>query len=115
MLMNKEGDLQLENEKFQELVIEQFAKIFKELQEVRGEFRELKTELKGGIQELVENQLRLEAKFDLQITALHDLRVSQEDASINVIEKLDRIERKVEVLQLETAHIRRVSDNGIKN
>jgi len=39
---------------------------------------------------------------------LHDFRTTQEEVNKTVIERLDRIEVKVEVLQIETAHIRRV-------
>jgi len=79
VLGEREGVL-MENEKFQEL---------------------------SDIQMLLNNQLRLEAKFDIQVNALHILRVRQGEMSVDITDQLDRIEAKL--LQLETAaQIRRI-------
>ena len=61
----------------------------------------------SDIQMLLNNQLRLEAKFDIQVNALHILRVRQGEMSVDITDQLDRIEAKL--LQLETAaQIRRI-------
>jgi hypothetical protein len=65
-------------------------------------------ELKEGQQEIHENQVRMEFKMDEKFGALFDAREQQLDINKEIIEKLDRIEAKVDVLQLETAHIRRI-------
>jgi len=94
----------MENEKFQEFMGDQFAKMFTEMQKVSGKVDGLSTK----VDELSDSQVRMENKFDEQIAVLHDFRTTQEEVNKTVIERLDRIEVKVEVLQIETAHIRRV-------
>ena len=101
----------MENEKFQEFMGDQFAKMFTEMQKVSGKVDDLSTrvdELSTKVDELSDSQVRMENKFDEQIAVLHDFRTTQEEVNKTVIERLDRIEVKVEVLQIETAHIRRV-------
>lgn len=115
----------MENEKFQEFMADQFAKMFHEFQGLKSDVQGLKSDVQGlksdvhvlqgnfnglraEFQKLQDSQVCMEDKFDKQITALHDFRVDQQSININLVERLDRIEVKVEVLQLETAHIRRV-------
>ena len=112
----------MENEKFQELMLDQFAKLFGKFESLSGEFQGLRTELKGEtqelngkfdglsreFQELKDIQLRMENSLTEKAKGLYEFIEVQMDANKDVIERLDRIEAKVEVLQLETAHIRRV-------
>lgn len=66
------------------------------------------TELKQEIQGVKEIQLRMENKFDDKISGLFDFVDYQRNINKDTGETLARIEAKIEVLQLETAHIRRV-------
>ncbi|KNZ69010.1 hypothetical protein Tfer_2372 [Thermincola ferriacetica] len=75
--------------------------------------------LEGRMDKLEEGQQRLEGRMDKleskieteitdKIRALYDFREVQADINNRIITTLDRIEAKVDVLQMETAQIRRV-------
>ncbi|SDH44912.1 hypothetical protein [Desulfosporosinus hippei] len=49
----------------------------------------------------------MEPEFKKEIDDLHDFMTEQGNFSEDVIERLNRIEAKIEVLLLETSHIRR--------
>lgn len=66
------------------------------------------TEVKAEIQEVKDIQLRMENSLTEKIDGLYEFVAVQRDTNKDMVERLDRIEAKVEVLQLETAHIRRV-------
>lgn len=85
----------MENDKFQEFMADQFAKMFKEFQKVKDDVQ--------GVKDI---QLRVENNLNAKV--LHEFVQTQMGTNKDVVERLDRIEAKVEVLQLETAHIRRV-------
>lgn len=96
----------MENNKFQEFMGDQFAKMFQEMQKVSGELQKVKDDVQG-----VKNiQLRMENKLNDKVGKVFESIEGQRDVSKEIVERLDRIEVKVEVevLQLETAHIRRV-------
>lgn len=120
----------MDNEKFQEFIADQFTKLFSEFQGLKQDVGGLKSdvsELKqdvGGLKqdvgqlksdvavikvelvELKESQVRLEAEFHNQITALHDFRVSQEKVNQETKNELVTFATKLEALQMETAHLR---------
>lgn len=91
----------MESEKFQELILDKFAKIF-ESQE------KLSEKLSAEIQDVKNIQLRMETNLIEKSRGLFEFVSVQRTCNEELIERLDRIEAKVEVLQLETAHIRRV-------
>jgi archaellum component FlaC len=53
-------------------------------------------------------ELTIEHDIAVKISALYDSREVQKEHTLRVDETLDRIEKKVEVLQLETASLRRI-------
>ena len=53
-------------------------------------------------------EFSIEHDITIKISALYDSREVQKDHNIRVDEALDRIEKKVEVLQLETSSLRRI-------
>ena len=53
-------------------------------------------------------ETKLENETNEKVRALFDDREIQKEINDKVINTLDRIEGKIEVLQIETAHIRRV-------
>ncbi|WP_235811146.1 hypothetical protein [Syntrophomonas wolfei] len=54
------------------------------------------------------SQVRMENELTEKVRALFDAREVQNDINERIIMALGRIEAKVDVLQLETAHLRRV-------
>ncbi|MDR3585988.1 MAG: hypothetical protein P4L59_11795 [Desulfosporosinus sp.] len=118
----------MESEKFQEFMTDQFAKMFKEFQGLRGEFQglrgefqDLKTELKSDvaelevklteqIQEVKASQVSMENKFDLQISALHDFRMSQDQVYLENKEAHTIFNTKIEELQFEA----RITDQKLE-
>ena len=53
-------------------------------------------------------ELSIERDITVKISALYDSREVQKAHNVRVDETLDRIEKKVEVLQLETSSLRRI-------
>jgi predicted nuclease with TOPRIM domain len=78
------------NKRFQEFVVDQFAKMH---QKFEG--------LNGRLEKLEASQVRMEAKFDKQITALHDFRVSQDQANKDNKDAHITFATKIEELQFE--------------
>jgi len=83
---------------------DQFAKMFQEIQKVSGELQNVKEDVQG----VKDIQLRMENDLNDKIGKVFDFIDAQRDVNKEIVESLNRIEVKVEVLQLETAHIRRV-------
>ena len=78
------------DKEFQELVI-------KQLQALNEKINKVDT-----------NQVRMENELPENIRGLYDFGEVQNDVNERIISTLDRLEAKVDVLQLETAHLRRV-------
>ncbi len=117
----------MENEKFQEFMADQFAKMFKEFQGLRGEFLDVKTDvsqlktdvsqlktdvsqLKTDVSEVKASQVSMENKFDKQITALHDFRISQDEANQDNKDAHTSFGTKIEELQFEA----RITDQKLE-
>lgn len=64
--------------------------------------------LKAGQEDLRQNVVRMESELTEKIRGLYDFREVQNDVNDRVISALERIEAKVDVLQIETASIRRI-------
>ncbi|MDR3543911.1 MAG: hypothetical protein P4L69_23585 [Desulfosporosinus sp.] len=114
----------MESEKFQEFMADQFAKMFKEFEGLRGEFQGLRGEFQGlksdvtelevklteQIQEVKASQASMQNKFDQQISALHDFRISQDQANQDSKEAHTIFETKIEELQFEA----RITDQKLE-
>jgi hypothetical protein len=85
------------DQEFQELVIKQLQTLT-EGQQMLSE--------KVNIIDL--NQIRMENELTEKIRGLYDFREVQNDVNERIISTLERLEAKIDVLQLETAHRRRV-------
>ena len=81
--------------------------------------RQGQANLEAGQQELRQGQGRLENKINkleirveneviVKVNALFDAREVQNDINQQILNTLQRVETKIDVLQMETAHIRRV-------
>ena len=120
----------LDNERFQQFIADQFTKLFSEFQGLKSDVSELKQDVSGLKQdvrelkqdvrelkqdvaiikielvELKDSQVRMEAEFHNQISALHDFRVGQEKVNQEVKDELLVLGTKIGELQMETAHLR---------
>lgn len=91
------------------------SNIEKEQQAMKEDQQSMKSDLqtmKTDISELKNSQLRLESRMETEVIdkvrALFDAREVQNDINERMISTLNRIEAKIDVLQMETAHIRRI-------
>ena len=103
------GEFIVENDKFQDFIADQFAKMFKEFERVKDDVSRVKDDVsrvKDDVSRVESIQLRMEN--DLNAKLLHEFVKTQRETNKGIVERLDRIEKKVEVLQLETAHVRKV-------
>ncbi len=66
------------------------------------------SKLTEDVQEIRQSQVRMENELTEKVSALFDAREVQNDVNERIVTALERIEAKVDVLQLETAHLRRV-------
>ncbi len=64
--------------------------------------------LDAKVDKLDANQIRMENELTEKIRGLYDFREVQNDVNERIISTLERLEAKIDVLQLETAHLRRV-------
>ncbi|KTE90240.1 MULTISPECIES: hypothetical protein [Desulfitobacterium] len=108
----------MDNGQFQELVIQQLSTLTKSIdtlainQEVmQADINTMKadiTDMKTDISNLKQSQVRMEEDLTRKITALFDSRELQKDVNQNVSRSLERIEAKIDILQIETAYLKRI-------
>lgn len=74
-------------------------------------FEDRQSRFESRMESLDKNQLKLEAKLENEIVdkirSLYDARSVQEDINTRIIDTLERIEAKIDILQIETAHVRK--------
>ncbi|MGB9859717.1 MAG: hypothetical protein ACPLQP_07295 [Moorellaceae bacterium] len=77
-----------------------------------GNVEQSQQAMQRDIKELQEGQRRIETRMENEVIqkigALFDARSVQEDINARIFSTLERIEAKIDVLQMETAHLRRV-------
>ncbi len=66
------------------------------------------TGIEKEVQEVKSTQLRMEQDHGDKIRALFDAREVQSDVNERIVSTLDRMEAKIDVLQLESARMRRI-------
>ena len=81
-----------------------FAQLLQGQTELKQEIGEVKTDLR----EVKDRQTIMETEFKETIGGIFDFIESQRNVNQEVVERLERVETKIEVLQLETARIRQV-------
>ncbi|QNB45877.1 hypothetical protein BR63_05825 [Thermanaerosceptrum fracticalcis] len=91
-------------EQGQERLSKDVAFLKQDQQEMRNDI----TELKQGQSKLEQYLVRIEQNHGEKLSALFDAREVQTDVNEKILSTLGRIEAKVDVLQMETAHIRRI-------
>ena len=87
----------MDNNKFQELVLEQFGQLNRKLDEVDP-----------SLDKVNASQVRMENELIKKIRGLYDFMEVQNEANEHIINSLGRLEAKIDVLQMETANIRRI-------
>jgi cell division protein FtsB len=106
----------------QSQVLQQHGKILEQqgeaLQQQSSQLDSLQkgqTTLESHIDLLDSNQIKLETRIENEIIekirALYDARSVQNDINTRIIDTLERIETKIDVLQMETAHVRKLKRN----
>lgn len=100
----------MDNEKFQDLMMDQFAKLFNEVQRVNTELQDFKrevrtefSEVKSEIATVKESQIRMETEFGNKLDVLYiDWRETQKQFNEEVKTELQILDTKVEALQMES-------------
>ncbi len=87
----------MNDKEFQDFLVKQFDQLNTRLDTINNHMGKVDS-----------NQLLMENEIIEKVRGLYDFREVQNDINEKVINTLDRIEAKIDVLQLETAHIRRV-------
>lgn len=88
----------MENEKFQELVLEKLSILTTEVKEVKNTVANVKTRLAAVEQGQLRIETRLENEVIEKIRALFDDRSTNQDYFANIKNSLTQIEENVEVL-----------------
>ncbi|NLJ76471.1 MAG: hypothetical protein GX325_04320 [Peptococcaceae bacterium] len=94
------------------------------LADKQGEMAENQQEFAANLQKLESNQekflssltrleFRVENEIINKIGALFDAREIQQDINRKIISSLERIEAKVDILQMETVHIRHKNQKSV--
>lgn len=101
----------MDNEKFQELVLQQLGALASDVAGLKQDIVGVKDDIQDLKSAVTKIEVRIENEVIEKIRALYDARSVQGDINTRIIDTLDRIEAKLDVLQMETAHIRRVRRN----
>lgn len=82
-------------------IMEMLAQLLQGQTELKMEIQGVRAELKEDIQDVKDSLVRMENKFDKQISALHDFRISQDKANQDNVDTHITFATKIEELQLE--------------
>ncbi|KLU61885.1 hypothetical protein CEB3_c18030 [Peptococcaceae bacterium CEB3] len=99
------------DEQFQEFVMTALKDLKAGQDRVESGLQSVKatqTEFGSSLQGVKTSQIRMENELGQKVTALFDAREVQEEYNNRIFVTLERLEAKIDVLQMETAHIRRV-------
>lgn len=106
------------NEEFQILVLEKLTNLdsdVKGLKDGQNRFESDLQDVKAGqnwfeseLKSVKEIVLKIEHDHGVKLDALFDAREIQKEMNERIFTTLDRLEAKIDVLQMETAHIRRI-------
>jgi len=87
---------------------EKILKALETMQQGQNMVAQQVNDLSVEVKAIEESQVRMENELTEKVRALYDAREVQNDVNERIINALGRIEAKVDVLQMETASIRRV-------
>ena len=105
----------MDNEKFQDLMLDQFAKLFKEVQEVKGGLTEVKNSqfrMESRLSGVESRLVRMENDFGKKLDVLYyDWRETQKQFNDEVKNELQILSTKVEAQQMQsTKHDQEIKD-----
>lgn len=92
------------NEEFQRAVLEKLSSFDTDVKGLKDSQNRFESELKS-VKDIV---LKIENDHGIKLDALFDAREVQKEMNERIFPTLDRLEAKIDVLQMETAHIRRI-------
>lgn len=101
----------MNSEEFQILILEQLTTLNKGQADLNSKINTIDLRLdslKTKVDKIDASQVRMENELTEKVRALFDAREAQNDVNERTVFTLERIEAKVDVLQMETAHLRRV-------
>lgn len=87
---------------------EKILNLLESMQQGQNMIAQQVNELSVEVKAIGESQVRMENELTEKVRALYDARDVQNDVNERILGVLGRIEAKVDVLQMETASIRRV-------
>ncbi|HBQ87198.1 MAG TPA: hypothetical protein DD811_12090 [Syntrophomonas sp.] len=87
---------------------EKILKMLESMQQGQNMIAKQVNELSEEVKDIRQSQVRMENELTEKVRALFDAREVQNNVNERIINTLERVEAKVDVLQLETAHLRRV-------
>jgi uncharacterized protein YlxW (UPF0749 family) len=87
---------------------EKILKMLESMQQGQNIIAKQVNELSEEVKDIRQSQVRMENELTEKVRALFDAREVQNNVNERIINTLERVEAKVDVLQLETAHLRRV-------
>jgi len=97
----------MDNEKFQDLMLDQFAKMFKEFQEMKDSQIRMESRLgnvESDLSEVKQSQARMETEFGKKLDVLYyDWRETQKQFNEEVKTEVKNLGTKVEALQMESS------------
>jgi len=94
----------LTNEEFQRLVLDKLTTLDSDVKGLKDGQNRFESEFKS-VKEIV---LKIEHDHGAKLDALFDVREIQKEINERIFTTFDRLEAKIDVLQMETAHIRRI-------
>ena len=86
---------------------EKILKMLESMQQGQNIIAKQVNELSEEVKDIRQSQVRMENELTEKVRALFDAREVQNNVNERIINTLERVEAKVDVLQLETAHLRR--------
>lgn len=99
------------DQEFQGLILQQFQQLNTRFDTLETKVGTLETKfdaLETKVDKIDTSQVRMENELTEKIRGLYDFREVQNDINEKIIYSLNRIEAKLDVLQMETASVRRV-------
>ena len=108
----------MEGQKFQDLILKQLKVLTDGQSQMQGnissmqndilELRQGQSSMQGNISELRQIVVRMENNLTTKITALFDAREAQQEVNERIITSLEKLEKKVDFLEMETARLKRI-------
>ena len=97
----------------QQMLVDKQKKMAENQQEFAANLQKLESNQQKFLSSLTRLEFRVENEIIKKIGALFDAREAQQDINRRIILSLERIEAKVDILQMETVHIRHKNQKSV--